>query len=209
MGEKGLQTRRRLLEATAELIKRKPLRELSVSDITKLAKTSASTFYVYFADVPEAVLGVIRGVSQSTPELLELLQEPWDAKSADAKARRFVASYFETWRANADLFRVRNLAADEGDPRFITARNLSVSPLLEALAVRIGRGQEDGRLTREIDARSTGAALVAMIERLASVPEATIAAPITKMTLIDAVAFFATQVLFPDQDGQEAADAAA
>ena len=57
MGAKGLKTRLRLIEATDELLKTKSLRDLTVSDITRLANTSASTFYLYFTDVPEAVLG--------------------------------------------------------------------------------------------------------------------------------------------------------
>ena len=44
MGTKGQQTRQRLLDATAELIQTKKLRELTVSDITRRAKTAASTF---------------------------------------------------------------------------------------------------------------------------------------------------------------------
>ena len=53
MGAKGLLTRRRLMDATSELLLTTPLRELTVSQITRASNTSASTFYLYFNDVPE------------------------------------------------------------------------------------------------------------------------------------------------------------
>ena len=114
MGAKGVQTRRRLIEATEKLLRAMPLRELRVTDIAKAARTSTSTFYLYFHDVPEAVLAVISEVSQSTPNFLAMIGDRWDEADAYERAQTFVESYFDQWQAHAALFRVRNLAADEG-----------------------------------------------------------------------------------------------
>lgn len=206
MGAKGLQTRRRLIEATGDLLRTKPLRELTVSDITRVANTSASTFYLYFTDVPEAVLGAIRGVSQSTPELLELLDKPWPPETVRQQAESFVHSYVETWRAHSHLFRVRNMTADEGDERFETARRLSISPLLETLALRIADGLRASGRQGLVEPRAAAGALIAMIERLASIRARSFDDPnLSNQSVINAAAFFVTCVLGPGLDPGAAA----
>ena len=201
MGAKGLQTRKRLVDATSDLLKVTPLRELTVSQIAREAKTSASTFYLYFNDVPEAVLGAIRGVSQSTPELLEMLDQPWPRNELSQRAEQFVHSYVQTWKSNAHLFRVRNLTADEGDGRFETARRLSVGPLLEALGRRINLS---GSVANELDGQARAAALIAMIERLSSIPPHMVGnATMTYNHVINAAAYFMTCALTPSQDESE------
>jgi AcrR family transcriptional regulator len=196
MGAKGLQTRRRMIGATEELLKSKPLRELRVSDIARAAKTSTSTFYLYFQDVPEAVLAVISEVSQSTPSFLSIVGAPWEEADAYDRAQHFVETYFEFWQTHGALFRVRNLAADEGDVRFVEARANSVRPLLQALAARIEERQGLGALPRDLHALSTAGALLAMIERIAVIPASNLGRNgVTRDRVAHAVAFFAAVVL--------------
>jgi len=197
MGAKGLQTRRRLMEATEELVKTKPLRDLRVADIAKAARTSTSTFYLYFQDVPEAVLAVISQYSQSTPEFLAQLSEPWPEQEAYDRAQYFVESYIDYSQAHAPLFRVRNLAADEGDERFLTVRATSVRPLLDALAERIEERQRAKGLPADLHGLSTAAALLAMIERIAAIPQPSLGGHrgITRERVVHAAAFFAAVVL--------------
>jgi len=196
MGAKGLQTRRRMITATEELLRTTPLRELRVADIARAAKTSTSTFYLYFQDVPEAVLAVISEVSQSTPSFLALVEEPWTESDAYDRAQHFVETYFEYWQAHSALFRVRNLAADEGDMRFIQDRANAVMPLLESLAARIEERQANGVLPQDLHALSTAGALLAMIERIAVIPQANfVTSGVTRDRVAHAAAFFAAVVL--------------
>ena len=196
MGAKGLQTRRRLIEATGELLKVKPLRELRVADIAKAAKTSTSTFYLYFQDVPEAVLAVIAQVSQSTPEFLTQLSQPWPEEEAYDRAQYFVETYIDYMQAHGALFRVRNMAADEGDERFLSARASSVTPLLDALAARIEERQRAGGVPADLHPLSTAGALLAMIERVAVIPQVTFGRRgISRDRVVHAAAFFAAVVL--------------
>jgi AcrR family transcriptional regulator len=184
------------MEATEELVKAKPLRELRVADIAKAARTSTATFYLYFQDVPEAVLAVISQYSQSTPEFLTQLSEPWPEEEAYDRAQYFVESYIDAWQAHGPLFRVRNLAADEGDERFIAMRSVAVRPLLEALAARIEDRQQANGLPHNLHAPSTAGALLAMIERIAVVPASGLGQRgITRERVVHAAAFFAAVVL--------------
>ena len=197
MGTKGLQTRRRLIAATEDLLKTTSLRELRVADIARAAETSTSTFYLYFRDVPEAVLAVISELSQSTPTFLAIVGRRWDESEAYDRAQNFVETYIDYWQAHAALFRVRNLAADEGDERFLLARANAVVPLLEALAARIEERQQAGALPSDLHSFSTAGALLAMIERLATLTPAHMSGRrgVTQDRIVHAAAFFAAVVL--------------
>src|SRR5258708_34218234 len=77
MGRKGTQTRERLIRATVDLLERRSIRDVSVSDIATLAGTSSSSFYIYFADGSSAALAAAESVGPITPEIENLLAHPW------------------------------------------------------------------------------------------------------------------------------------
>ena len=66
------------------------------------------------------------------------------------------------------MLRVRNLASEEGDPRFRSVRRRVHGPVIEALAAEVVRGQEAGRVAREVHPYAAAAALAAILERLAA-----------------------------------------
>jgi AcrR family transcriptional regulator len=166
MGAKGLQTRRRLLQATETMLRTTPVRDLRVAEIAKAANTSTSTFYLYFQDVSEAVLAVANGVSQSTPEFMAQLDSAWEPERAFMRAQTLVESYVDHWTAHAAVFRVRNLAADEGDERFIAVREHAVRPIMRLMEERIRERQALGALPADLHAPSAAGVLMAMLERM-------------------------------------------
>ncbi len=60
-GERGRQTRQRLLDATVELLATTSWRSVKVTDIARQAQTSPATFYQYFANVEQAIQVLARG----------------------------------------------------------------------------------------------------------------------------------------------------
>src|SRR5260370_31387132 len=92
MGRKGTQTRERLIRATADLLEKRSLRDVSVSDIATLAGTSSSSFYIYFADVTSAALAAAHGLEQITPAIDTILGQPWSRGEAPDKAHRLLGS---------------------------------------------------------------------------------------------------------------------
>lgn len=172
MGVKGLQTRRRLMEATDGLLQTTPLRELRVAHIVKAAETSSATFYLYFQDVSEVVLALIGEFNQTPPVLLETLAVSWDGPRGRALGERFVETYIATWRSRSALLRVRNLACDEGDIRFADARRAAVVDLMHLMAARIVERQTSGDLPATLNPNASAGALLAMLERIAVLPEA-------------------------------------
>lgn len=193
MGAKGSHTRRRLLDAVGTLLRDVPLRDLRVPQVARLARTSSATFYVYFRDVPEAVLALVKEVSTGLPAALEpiaaLPPEAWSYESARSFVQRFVGF----WAPNLALFRVRNLVSDEGDPRFRQVRVETVASTMDQLSRRIGAA---GAIPPNLHPTSVAGALLAMIERVSGIQANSSLAGILP-AICDAAAFFLGLVTTP------------
>ncbi|MFC4295802.1 TetR/AcrR family transcriptional regulator [Novosphingobium tardum] len=169
IGAKGQRTRQRLIEVTVHLLETHGLRDLTVAEVARVAQTSPATFYVYFDGVPDVVLAALAATSQTTPELLDLLQQDWIGAEGKEKARTFVQLYCAQWESHRTVFRVRNLAAEEGDPRFMEARRGAVRGLLELLARRVAAARSAGRVDPSTNGPAQAAAILILLERLAAV----------------------------------------
>lgn len=168
MGTKGVQTRRRLIDAAVSLLEDKRLRDLRVAEIARRASTSPATFYLYFSDVQDVVLAAISELPQSRPEIMTLAAIDWSAPDARVHAEALLQLYTDFWQSHARLFQARNLAAEEGDQRFIDARTESIRPLLLLFSDVLSKTQRAGRLPADISPMATSGALIAMIERIAA-----------------------------------------
>ncbi|AYJ85071.1 TetR/AcrR family transcriptional regulator (plasmid) [Sphingomonas paeninsulae] len=166
MGSKGLRTRRKIIDTTVELLATTPLRDLKVVDIAQMANVSAATFYVYFDTVIDVVLAATAELSQSTPEILAIVNAPWDHATGHDRAVEMVESYIRYWDEHRPLMRTRNLAAEEGDERFVGMRERSILPLMLAMVEQIEAAQRDGRVARGFVPYASAGTLLMMLERL-------------------------------------------
>ena len=140
LGPRALRTRRRLLDATAELLRERGLRGVSVVEIARRARTSPASFYQYFSGVEQATLELAEEAAAEMPEIARLLERPWDGPEGLANARAVVARFLDLWDAHHAALRTRNHAAEEGARAFRRKRREALRPLLEALAARLGAG---------------------------------------------------------------------
>jgi AcrR family transcriptional regulator len=170
MGRKGHDTRARLVAAAARLVARRPLRELRVTDIAREAGLGPPNFYVYFSDVGAAVLAALEQHPQSSPELLQILERDWTAGEGLDQARAFVAAYLGSWKDNFALLRARNLAADEGDERFLQQRLGDIGPIHQGLTAKFEAALLAGRLPGGLRPAAAAGVMVAALERLAAAP---------------------------------------
>jgi AcrR family transcriptional regulator len=168
LGRRAQQTRRRLLDATCELLESQGIRDLRVVEVARKVGTSPATFYQYFRDVDEAVLVLSDELTEELHPLAQLLDKPWNGKSGLDAARAIVDGYFRFWDSHRAIMRVRNLAADEGDQRFRDVRNSALGLLTDRIANAVVENQRAGRIASEISPYSAAAAMVAMIERMAT-----------------------------------------
>jgi len=171
IGAKGARTRQRIIDVTLHLLEEHGLRDLSVAEIAREAEVSPSSFYVYFDSVQDVVLAALENATQSTPEMLEILTGDWTRANARAKARQFVELYANEWDKHRTVFRIRNLAAEEGDERFFQVRREAVYPLLKALSAQVEHAMERGRLEKSHHPRAAAGVIIAMLDRISAVSQ--------------------------------------
>jgi len=163
-GRRGRATRRRLLDATAQLLETNTYRDLKVVDIARTAGTSPATFYQYFADVEEAVLALAEEVEADAGAALgELVDGGWSGPDGWRHALALADGFIATWDRHRSVLRVIDLATDEGDQRFRAVRTRMLGVPSEALvAVLEGRGEPLA------DARAEAGVLVSMLSHVAA-----------------------------------------
>lgn len=169
LGAKGQRTRQQLIDATVALLETHGLRDVSVVDVARAVRTSPATFYVYFKGVPEVVLAALETASQTSPELEAIIARDWLAPGAGEAAVAFVESYTDIWNRNRTIFVVRNLAAEEGDPRFYEARMTQARPMMDAISRQVERAQKAGRTPAHLSSRSCAGTMLMMLERLSAI----------------------------------------
>lgn len=168
LGERAQLTRRRLLDATAELLETRGLLDLKVVDVAREVGTSPATFYQYFQNVEEAVLSLAESAGQEIRELVPLVDEPWAGPRALDNARQLVNGFITYWDRNRAVLRSRNLAAQEGDPRFREVRVRTLSQITDRLERRVAENRAARKVAAEMTPYAAAGALVSMMERMAA-----------------------------------------
>src|SRR5687768_4998638 len=74
LGQKGHRTRLRILDATRQLIEAQKGLAPAAAAVAREAGISSPTFYLYFADVGEAILDVVAEISQEFEPVAALLE---------------------------------------------------------------------------------------------------------------------------------------
>src|SRR5690349_3832054 len=96
-GRRGIATRKRILDCTAELLAKTSYRDIKVIDIAREAGTSPATFYQYFPDVEQAVLVLAEQLAIDASVLPELVKGSWRGDRAWDTARSVVEGFLEYW----------------------------------------------------------------------------------------------------------------
>ena len=168
LGRRGAQTRRRILDATTDLLETHGIRDLRVVDIARAVGSSPATFYQYFRDVEDAVVALAQEVGDELEPLAALLDPPWDGAGGLDNARALVDGFVDYWDRHRAVLRTRNLAAQEGDERFREVRHRTLRPFMVSLTAKIAESRSAGRVVDEMSPAAASAALVALIERMAA-----------------------------------------
>ena len=166
LGRRAQLTRRRLLDATAELLGSEGILDLTVVDIARKVGTSPATFYQYFQNVEEAVLALSAEVGDEVQALAIAVDGRWQGAKGLATARALVDGFLDYWDQHRAVLRTRNLAAQEGDPRFREVRNQALSQITDRLAAKVAEFKDAGKVPADINAYAAAGALVAMMERM-------------------------------------------
>jgi AcrR family transcriptional regulator len=166
-GRRGRATRQRLLECTAELLTSTPWRSIKVIDIARQAGTSPATFYQYFENVEQAILVLAEELMEGAALLAELVDGNWSAGASWGTARAVVTGFMDYWEANRSVFRVVELATEEGDLRFQGLRVRALNAVTVTLARVIGSGG-NGSSPAGTDPMAVAATIISMLAHVAA-----------------------------------------
>jgi AcrR family transcriptional regulator len=133
-GERGRQTRQRLLDATVELLATTPWRSVKVTDIARQAQTSPATFYQYFANVEQAIQVLAEGMVDQAGQLADLVGGDWSEAASWETALTVTEGFLAYWEDNRAVFRVVDLATEEGEGQLRGIRVRALNAVTVALA---------------------------------------------------------------------------
>ncbi|HVX19942.1 MAG TPA: TetR family transcriptional regulator [Acidimicrobiales bacterium] len=138
-GQRGRATRQRLLDATVDLLNTTPWRSVKVIDIARAAGTSPATFYQYFENVEQAIGVLAEQMVASAGDLADLVAGDWSEDGSWDTALTVTEGFLSYWEANRAIFRVVNLATEEGDATLRGVRVRALNAVTVALARAISR----------------------------------------------------------------------
>src|ERR1700691_660707 len=166
-GRRGRATGTRLLECTPELLATAAWRSIKVIDIARQAGTSPATFYQYFENVEQAILVLAEELMEGAALLAELVDGNWSAGASWATATAVVTGFMDYWESNRSVFRVVELATEEGDLRFQGLRVRALNAVTVTLARVIGTGAA-GTSPAGTDPMAVAATLISMLAHVAA-----------------------------------------
>jgi AcrR family transcriptional regulator len=166
-GRRGRATRQRLLECTSELLTQTPWRSIKVIDIARQAGTSPATFYQYFENVEQAILVLAEELMEGASLLAELVDGDWTEDASWETATCVVTGFMDYWETNRSVFRVVELATEEGDLRFQGLRVRALNAVTVTLARVIGAGGA-GSSPAGTDPMAVAGTLISMLAHVAA-----------------------------------------
>ncbi len=167
-GRRGMATRQRLLECTAEMMQTNAYRDVKVVDIARAAGTSPATFYQYFADVESAVFVLAEQLADEGGRFADIITSTtWRGADGFEAANELAGAYLRFWEEHRPVLKVIDLAASEGDDRFSSIVASFLADTARALREAIARMQADGRHPDSMDPAAMSGVLVSMIANVA------------------------------------------
>jgi AcrR family transcriptional regulator len=194
LGPRAQATRQRLLSAAQALLDEQSLRDLRVSDIARRVGTSPATFYQYFKDVEDVVLCLARDASREMHDITGLIDGDWQGEAGLERGRALASAFIDHWDTHHAALRVRNMAADEGDTRFLEVRGRAMAPLLSALAARI-EAVSPSSGSSLVHPHAAAAAMAAILERLAAYHRELEGMGVTREHLVETTAYIVQRTL--------------
>lgn len=188
LGPRAIETRRKLLDATLQLLAERSVLDISVAEIARQIGSVPSLFYHYFRDVEEAARHIAVEAAAETPALVALIEGGLAEEGGLGRARALVEAYMAHWERFRGALLFRNQAADRGDASFLRIRRQALGPLVEELASQIGRSQHAGRVAADVHPYLAASGLVSILESLSAHADRVRRFDASKQELVDTCA---------------------
>lgn len=166
LGRKGLDTRERIIKAMQCVLDGTDPAPITLSAIAREAGIGMSTLYLYFPDMGDLLLAVLRrAMDQQEEAFIQCLRTRWPDDALHDHCIHFVRAHFDFWQRHARLLQMRNSFADAHDPRLVAHRYETSRPLIGLLVGQMDADAENGD-TLQADCATV---LLTGLERMATV----------------------------------------
>lgn len=140
LGRKGQATRERIMIAAAEVIAEGGEVPISLSAVARKANLGMTSLYLYFADLTELLLAVLRPVMEEACDgYFRELGEYWPDDELEDRCRSFVQAYSDFWTKHSRVLHLRNNMADQYDERMMATRVRTAQPTITLLRKQMTR----------------------------------------------------------------------
>jgi AcrR family transcriptional regulator len=156
LGPKGLRTRKRIMEATAELLKDRAFGDIKITEIARMAGVTQPNFYTYFKGAEEVVLALAESFLEQPQQLDAFFTEDWASPSGAEQARGLVEAAIRLIERNRPLLGWVTLLADKMHGEFPAMRIRIWRGLYKAFEAEVRAGQAAGRISRVVQPRLAG-----------------------------------------------------
>ena len=183
---KGERTKRRIVDATMELLGERSFGQLKITEITRRAEVVQPTFYTYFSSIEEVVLEAAR--EASTDCLAHHFESDWIGPEGLARARAFVKDSIRVWDSHKLIHNLTMLLADQGIVEFQRERIRQSRPMVKGLEYQVKRSQAAGLLPEQLNARLVAYEALSILIGLGSRPQLFRDSGFTDEQLVDTTA---------------------
>lgn len=165
-----METRRRLLDSTAQLLRSRPYRQLRVHEITRWAQTSPATFYQYFETVEDAIFTLAAEMAEEGQLLVRRVdQGPWTGRAGYETAEGLVDDFISFWAQHRGVLRV---IAYRGTARHDALHGVSTRLLNRvALALRDALAENNRNAGDRSAQMAQASVLISMLVTVAAFPK--------------------------------------
>ena len=160
---KGVRTRQRIMAATAQLLRERPLADVRVSDVARVADVAQPNFYTYFASVEDVILAL--GQEINADHLAIFIDEyDWTGESGMAGPRKLVEAALVFWREYGALFSIIGHLADRRRGDFAPLRSRQMRAVYKSFERRIRESQAAGRISAKVQPRLAGYECISVLQ---------------------------------------------
>ena len=152
---KKRETRKRILDAAAELASKRPYAEVRIEDICAAADVANATFFLHFPNKPALVSAF---GAEITARLRNHALDP--ALTASEQLQKLLASYIDEWRSHRNLMH-QIVLEFVSKSSTVTSFNEVAPRLLDLVGQTIRRGQLRGEFSGRFEPETVALTLVA------------------------------------------------
>jgi len=158
---KGARTRRRIMDATKQLLRARPFGEIRITEIARAADIAQPNFYTYFSSLEE----VIRALAEdmSIEPFMPFFEVYWKGEVGLQAARGVTEAAIEYFRDHGVIFAIVNMLADQRHGEFPAQRARIMRAVYKAFEAKVRLAQAEGRLNSAIQPRLASYEFISII----------------------------------------------